>query len=218
MDNTGDILGQQKTSIQDTNQQLGNIDVATYFELPTQTVIARTVNQRVNTKAVNTGLILIWGNDLVGIWGTNKWADSNPATPTRIIENKMWVDYNEPFDTTTYRSNNSSVGLWDTSGSVFFSPVGSIQTINLGSDIQLAATKFTSANVRVVGSYTYLLTGSVSSDAGVTWTSIDAFGRDITINSTTGSEPVIKIVGSETDGNYCTLTNMRAYFHTSDVI
>jgi len=89
-----------------------------------------------------------------------------------------------------------------------------LQTIDLGSDIQLSTTKFTKALVNPSGSFFWLLSGSVSSDNGSTWTPITTFNQEFDITSTTGSQCVIKL--SDTTGSV-TLTDLRAYFHTSDV-
>lgn len=89
-----------------------------------------------------------------------------------------------------------------------------LQTINLGSDVQLNTTKFTNAMVQPYGSLFWFLSGSVSSDGGTTWTPIPSFNTDFELTSNTGSEPVLKLV--DTSGSVV-LTHLTAYFHGSDI-
>lgn len=90
---------------------------------------------------------------------------------------------------------------------------GQVQTINIGSDVQLPTSKYTVANLDVEGSFTWYSTGSVSSDAGSTWTPVPNYGLDVNITNP-GSEPIIRIrdlTGSST------ITKIIAYFHGSDI-
>lgn len=90
-----------------------------------------------------------------------------------------------------------------------------LQTLNLGSDVLLSTTKFTKAYVLPEGSYSWNLTGSVSSDNGSSWTPINTFGLEFDLTSTTGSECLIRL--NDTTGSVV-LNKLNAYFHTSDVV
>ena len=89
-----------------------------------------------------------------------------------------------------------------------------LQTTNLGSDVNLSTTKFTNAMVQTYGSLFWLLTGSVSSDGGNTWTPVPSFNSDFELTSTTGSEPMLRLV--DTSGSVV-LTHLTSYFHGSDI-
>jgi hypothetical protein len=91
---------------------------------------------------------------------------------------------------------------------------GKMQTLNVGSDVQLSSTIFTTANVQVYGSYTYNLVGSVSSDGGSHWVGISNFGQD-TIIPYPGSELLIQITSA---AGSATLDKVVSYFHTADVL
>lgn len=140
------------------------------------------------------------------------------------------VDYTQAgsglntINTTSYSGSNIKVGFRMIGyPSLGFNPKvtsfnvtnlgGVVQTLNIGSDVQLPTTQFTTANVNVAGSFSYLMTGSVSSTNGSTWTPIPVFGQDFTVNSA-GSEPIIRLV--DVTGSV-TLTNITAYFHGADI-
>jgi hypothetical protein len=54
----------------------------------------------------------------------------------------------------------------------------------------------------------------VSTDNGLTWTTIPVYGLDFPLTSTTGSKPVIKL--EDTTGSVV-LTRILGYFHGSDI-
>lgn len=220
-----------------TRSEFGESDDAeNYFENNTATVSVRVINHRIDT--INfAGSTLIWGNTTFGSWGSYNWGNggntsfilgntqagilgtsklgTQQSSPVRLLENYIWIDYFDDFTGSASKDTGSTTAIWDLSGSVTFGVGSVLQTINLGSDIQLSTTKFTNALVDLSGNYYWNTIGSISSDGGTTWTPITAYGVEQAITSTTGSEPVIKIY----DGTgSAVLEEINAYFHTSDII
>lgn len=225
------------TSAAMTRSEFGEQDSSeSYFENNAESVIARVVNLRVD-KQFFTGSILIYGNPIFGIWGSFNWGNNNNnnsfivgnnlfgilgnntlgteiSPPVRYMERFMWHDYNEQFSDTVYEGVGTTAVGWGT-GSVVFGVGSVLQTKNIGSDVQLFTTKYTSAKVSLYGSYTYQSVGSVSSDNGSTWTPLATYGAEQSITSVVGSEPVIRVY--DPTGSVV-ITMIDAYFHTNDVI
>ena len=136
----GDTLGGQKTSIQDNTEQLGAVDATTYFSIPTESVVVRTVNIKVDQRSI-AGSNLIWGNDNFGDWNY-LWSNTNEATfilgnttngvlgqnqlgyglsnTIRIWESKIWNDYVEDFTGTTYENTSETTAVGWGTGSLMF--------------------------------------------------------------------------------------------------
>lgn len=150
----GNVLGVSKTKSVITDEQLSPTGVATYFEVPSDSVLANAINLRVNNLSI-AGDTLIWGNTEFGIWGSFNWGNSNEtgfvlgnslagvlgtnllginqSDPIRVAEALMFIDINEEFSDTTYLdSSNTTATGWGT-GSLSFSSSGAAYDMSVGS-------------------------------------------------------------------------------------
>ncbi len=117
--NLGNILGKNKQRQDRTEEQIGFVDAATFFEVPTDTVLANMANIRINFQQI-TGSDLIWGNTTFGIWGSFLWSNSFTGSLERQIELSLFFEINEDFSTTTREDGSfTTASGWGT-GEVFF--------------------------------------------------------------------------------------------------
>lgn len=145
------MAGQISTGIASsamTRAEFGEQDSSeSYFENYLETVYARIMNIKVDFTNYS-GDTLIWGNSTFGIWGSFRWNNtsvstfvldnpimgvlgrntlgSNVSTPYRQYEKSLWLDYEEEFDTTTYRDTGSTTARgWGAGSVVFYEGTGS---------------------------------------------------------------------------------------------
>lgn len=201
-----------------TRGEFGESDTTiNYFENYVERVIARIVNIRVDKTTYTGSGVFILSNSSFGVLGSNQLGlDPGAYDRVRDQELYMWEDYNESFTGSEYKDVGSTTAVgWDT-GSLSFDVGSVMQTVVLGSDIQLSSTHYTKAYIQPLGSYFWLTQGSVSSDGGITWTPVPTYGEEFTLTSTVGSQPVIRII--DNSGSGVVLYNIKSYFHTDDII
>lgn len=149
----GAMLGRTAISDMMSRSEFGEEDSTdVWFENYTENIHARVVNIKLDYTSF-AGSTLIWGNASFGIWGSFYWGNTgeasfilgnstagklginllgtNESTPVRYKEQCMWTDYDEYFDSTTYKdsTNTTAVG-WGTGSVVFVSNQTTIDFTN----------------------------------------------------------------------------------------
>lgn len=146
--NIGTVLGKDKRRLNDTIEQLGTVNVATYFENYFESIKVRESNIKADEKNI-TGTTLILGHPTVGSLGTyylgtigNNMVWGHPSLATwnsylwgtttrnsvRILEAYHYLDLTLDFSTTDYESASNTASGFGTGSLV----VGSEGTFGAG--------------------------------------------------------------------------------------
>jgi len=190
----GDVLGKDQQRFTSIEEQIGPSNIQTYFELPIQRVAAAFANIRSNKETYSGSTVFILGHGSFGVLGSQELGGSGVVT--RLAETALFRELTIDFTSTTYKDAGSTTASWETSGSVEFGVGDVIQTINVGSDIQLSTTDINRCTYTPTGSFTHLMSGSFSSDNGVNWVTANPNEEVLIVSSSAGSEVLFKAVDS----------------------
>lgn len=139
----GTVLGENKRRVNDTIEQLGTVNTATYFENYFEPITVREINIQVDTSQVtgtslvlghptygflgsfylgNIGEVMIWGHETYGIWNSMPWGVIS-RVPNRIFESQHYKNFIIDFGSTEYEATSSTAAGWGT-GSLLLSSGG----------------------------------------------------------------------------------------------
>jgi len=222
MPTLGQVIGKDKARLeQEDEAQIGDLGPISYFELPRETFNVDLVSYRIEKDTYTTGSNFVLGHTTFGDLGSSRLG--HVGSIARIIESKLYEEFDEDFNDTTYFDSGSSNATWGPyTGSIFilgspatgyfggvlgYYPLGSrvvnglffdsgsmAQSLNIGSDIQLSTTKINRMKIELTGSNYDNVIGSISSNNGKNWTPTTIGLQTEILNENTGSEPLVKLI------------------------
>lgn len=200
MSEVGKIIGEDRRRLEvDDEAQIGPFGNVSYFELPRETIYVDPVSIREDRVYPDVGSTFILGHPTAGVLGSSRLGYVEDSR-TRVGESKIFEDFTEDFGDTAYLdSSNTTASGWG-SGSIVFDTGSIVQSLNIGSDIKLSATKINRIKMSVSGSNWINTQGSVTTD-GINWFGViyDVWNR--LDAGSTGSEVVWKIIDPTQTGS-----------------
>jgi len=195
MSEVGKIIGEDKQQLSSDEAQIGVVGNVSYFELPRESIYVDPISIKEEKVYPNLGSTFILGHATAGVLGTDRLGYVE-SSRTRALESKIFEDFTESFDTTTYKDAVNTTADWDiVNGSLVFVSGSIAQSLNIGSDIQLSTTKINRMKVSLTGSNWFNTVGSVTSD-GTNWFPVQYDIWRTLDSGSTGSEIMWKIVDS----------------------
>ena len=243
MSEIGQIIGEDKRRLEVNDEaQIGAFGNVSYFENPRETIYVDPVNIKINKDYPDPGSSFILGHDTIGSLGFSRLGRVGSVV-TIFIESKIYEEFDEDFNDTTYFDSGSSNAEWGPrTGSIFIlgspagTPLGGVlgyyplgsrvedglffdsgsvaQSFNIGSDIKLSTTKINRVLIELTGSNIYNIIGSVSTNKGTNWTPSTIGLKTGILSEETGSEILVRLI-DETMGAH--IETMKVTYIQDDI-